>query len=61
MPYQDLGEDFCTRRDSPAERQAHLERQIRRLYPDRAVTITVSPPPDPATLAAGNALTTPRS
>jgi transposase len=61
MPYQDLGEDFCTRRDSPAERQAYLERQIRRLYPDRAVTITVSPPPDPATLAAGNALTTPRS
>lgn len=45
MPYRDLGEDFYARRDSPAQRQAYLERQIRRLYPDRAVTITVSPGP----------------
>jgi transposase len=45
MPYRDLGEDFYARRDSPAQRQAYLERQIRRLYPDHAVTITISPEP----------------
>ena len=44
-PYQDLGEDFYTRRDSPQQRQAWLERQIQKLHPGCTVTITISPPP----------------
>ena len=31
-PCQDLGEDFCTRRETPAQRQAWLERQIQKLH-----------------------------
>jgi len=46
QPYRDLGEDFYTRRESPAQRQEYLERQIRRLYPDCAVTITINPAPE---------------
>jgi transposase len=61
MPYRDLGEDFYARRDSPAQRQAYLERQIRRLYPDRVVTITVSPAPGSPAPATGTALTSPCS
>ena len=61
MPYRDLGEDFYARRDSPAQRQAYLERQIRRLYPDRVVTITVSPAPGSPVPATGTALTSPGS
>jgi transposase len=50
--YQDLGEDFCTRRESPGQRQAWLESQIGKLHPGCTVTITISPPPDPAPAAA---------
>ncbi len=51
-PYQDLGEDFYTRRDSPVQRQAWLERQIQKLHPGCTVTITISPPPGHAPEAA---------
>jgi len=44
MPYQELGADFCTRRESPEQRQAYLERQLQKLYPGRTVTITIGPP-----------------
>jgi transposase len=43
-PYQDLGADFYTRRESPAQRQAYLERQLQRLHPGCAIKITISPP-----------------
>jgi transposase len=43
-PYQDLGADFYTRRESPAQRQAWLERQLQKLHPGRVITITISPP-----------------
>ena len=46
-PYQDLGEDFYTRRESPAQRQAWLERQIQKLHPGCTITITISPPGNP--------------
>jgi transposase len=51
-PYQDLGEDFYTRRDSPVQRQAWLERQLQKLHPGCTVTITISPPPGHAPEAA---------
>jgi len=51
-PCQDLGEDFCTRRETPAQRQAWLERQIQKLHPGCTVTITISPPPGHAPEAA---------
>ena len=51
-PYQDLGEDFYTRRETPAQRQAWLERQIGKLHPGCTVTITISPPPGHAPEAA---------
>ena len=41
-PYQDLGADFYTRRESPEQKQAWLERQLQKLHPGR--TITISPP-----------------
>ena len=43
-PYTDLGADFCTRRESPAQRQAWLERQLQKLHPGSVITITISPP-----------------
>ena len=43
-PYQDPGADFCTRRESPEQKQAYLERQLQKLHPGCTVTITVSPP-----------------
>jgi transposase len=43
-PYQDLGADSCTRRESPAQRQAYLERQLQKLHPGCTITITISPP-----------------
>ena len=43
-PYQELGADFYTRRESPAQRQAYLERQLPKLHPGCTVTITISPP-----------------
>jgi len=51
-PYQDPGADFYARRDTPQHRQAWLESQIRKLHPGRTITITISPPPDPAPDAA---------
>jgi len=44
-PYQDLGADFYTRRESPAQQHAYLERRLHKLYPGCAITITISPPP----------------
>jgi len=38
-PYQDLGADFYTRRESPAQRQAYLLRQLEKLNPGCTVTI----------------------
>ena len=43
-PYQEPGADFYTRRESPAQRQAFLERQLQKLHPGCAITITISPP-----------------
>jgi hypothetical protein len=43
-PYTDLGADFYTRRESPAQRQAWLERQLHKLHPGSVITITISPP-----------------
>ena len=43
-PYQELGADFYTRRESPAQQHAYLERRLAKLYPGRTVTITISPP-----------------
>src|SRR5262249_45846419 len=50
VPYQDLGADFYTRRESPEQRQAWLERQPRKLPP--GCPVPTSPPeaalpPDP--------------
>jgi len=42
--YQDLGTDFYTRRESPEQRQAWLERQLRQLHPGCTVTVTINPP-----------------
>ena len=44
-PYQDLGADFCARRQSPQHKQAWLEHQLQKLHPGCAITITISPPP----------------
>ena len=43
-PYQDLGADFYTRRETPQQKQAHLERQLRKLHPGCTVTVTITPP-----------------
>jgi transposase len=43
-PYHDLGADFYTRQESPAQQHAYLERRLQKLYPGCAVTITISPP-----------------
>jgi transposase len=43
-PYQELGADFCTRRESPGQQRAYLERRLQKLYPGCAITITISPP-----------------
>jgi transposase len=42
QPYQDLGADFYTRRESPGQRQAYLLRQLQKLNP--GCTITITPP-----------------
>ena len=44
MPYQELGADFYTRRESPEQKQAWLERQLQKLHPGCTVTVTISPP-----------------
>jgi hypothetical protein len=41
--YQDLGADFYTRRESPEQKQAYLERQLQRLHPGCTITITITP------------------
>ena len=43
-PYQEPGADFYTRRESPAQRQAFLHRQLQKLHPGCTITITISPP-----------------
>jgi transposase len=43
-PYQDLGADFYTRRESPQQKQAWLERQLQKLHPGCTITIAISPP-----------------
>jgi transposase len=50
-PYQEPGADFCTRRESPQQKQAWLERQLQKLHPGSVITITISPPE--AALAPG--------
>ena len=44
QPYTDLGADFYTRRQSPQQRQAYLERQLQKLHPGHVITITIGPP-----------------
>jgi transposase len=44
QPYTELGADSCTRRESPEQRQACLERQLQKLHPGRTITITIGPP-----------------
>ena len=39
-PYEDLGADFYTRRESPQQRQAYLIRQLQKLNPGCTVTVT---------------------
>jgi transposase len=39
-PYQDLGADFYTRRESPEQRRAYLLRQLEKLSPGCTITIT---------------------
>jgi transposase len=46
-PYQEPGADFYTRRESPAQRQAFLERQLQKLHPGCTIAITISPPEPP--------------
>jgi transposase len=50
QPYTDLGADFYTRRESPGQQHAYLERRLQKLHPGCTITVTVSPPPgDPPT------------
>ena len=42
-PYQEPGADSCTRRESPEQKQAWLERQMQKLHPGCTITITISP------------------
>ena len=55
VPYQDLGADFYTRRESPDQQRAYLERRLRKLYPGCAITITISPPEAVLTSTVSNA------
>jgi transposase len=43
-PYQEPGADFYTRRESPEQKHAWLERQMQKLHPGCAITITITPP-----------------
>jgi transposase len=43
-PYSEPGADFYTRRESPGQRQAYLERQLQKLHPGCTITITISAP-----------------
>ena len=40
MPYQEPGADFYTRRESPEQKQAWLERQLQKLHPGCTVTVS---------------------
>jgi hypothetical protein len=42
--HQDLGADFYARREAPEQKQAYLERQLQKLHPGCAITVTISPP-----------------
>ena len=44
VPDTEPGADFCTRPESPGQKQAWLERQLQKLHPGCTVTITISPP-----------------
>ena len=71
-PYPDLGADFYTRRESPGQQQAYLERRLQKLNPGCTVTITISPaggrlstrrlttPPDPSPATGAAADPAPR-
>jgi hypothetical protein len=39
-PYEDLGADFYTQRESPEQRRAYLLRQLEKLSPGCTITIT---------------------
>ncbi len=43
QPYTDLGADLYTRRESPEQQHAYLERRLQKLHPGCTVTITISP------------------
>ena len=45
QPYTDLGADFYTRRESPGQQHAYLERRLQKLHPGCTVTVTITPPP----------------
>ena len=45
VPYTEPGADFYTRRESPAQQHAYLERRLQKLYPGQTIIITISPPP----------------
>jgi transposase len=55
VPYQDLGADFYTRRESPDQQRVYLERRLQKLYPGCAITITISPPEAVLTSTVRNA------
>ena len=40
--YQDPGGDFYTRRETPGQRQAWLQRQLQKLHPGCTITITIT-------------------
>ena len=42
-PYEDLGADFYTQRESPEQRRAYLLRQLEKLSPGCTITITITP------------------
>jgi transposase len=44
VPYQDLGADYYTRRESPEHKHAWLERQLQKLHPGCTITVTITPP-----------------
>jgi transposase len=46
QPYTEPGAEFYTRRESPAQQQAWLERRLQQLYPGRTITVTIGPLPD---------------
>jgi hypothetical protein len=60
QPYAELGADFCTRRESPEQQHAYLERRLQKLHPGCTVTITISPrQAPPARHPRGGRLTSP--